>query len=541
MSLLLLLALAVQVPDSARFAAAAEHVLTTRRHPDMRWPVLTDVAARADTLYQATGLRPLWLDPAGRPTRSARALAASLRWAEVRGLDPADFDGEALHAAAESGLDGTPEAAARFDVMLTLDALRFARALNVGRVSPRAAHAELELTADPADLRAVVEELTRTEATDSVLNALEPPHFGYQRLKGALARYRLLARDSGLVPLPTVPAPLRPGERYAGAASLRRLLRALDDLPDSMPVPDAAADTLYDATLVRGVTAFQRRNGLAADGVLGKGTAARLDRPFAERLRQVELTLERWRWMPRTFESPPIVVNLPGFRLYAFADSGGRVQPVLTMNVVVGKAFKSETPVFAARMTYLVFSPYWEVPKSIEVKEIRPAATRNPGYLARNRMELVRGGTVVPATSANIAAIGGAVHVRQLPGDANSLGRVKFMLPNAHAVYLHDTPSKGLFENPRRDYSHGCVRLQDPPALARFVLRDQPEWTPERIAEAMTADRPVTVNLARRIPVLLLYGTAVATESGEVFFYNDIYGHDRALDQQLRRGFPYPR
>jgi murein L,D-transpeptidase YcbB/YkuD len=257
-------------------------------------------------------------------------------------------------------------------------------------------------------------------------------------------------------------------------------------------------------------------------------------------MRQIELTLERWRWLPRSFESPPIVVNIPGFRLYAFADSGGQLRPVLQMPVVVGRAFKHETPVLSARMTYLVFSPYWEVPKSIERKEIRPAAMRNPGYLARNRMELLREGRVVPPTPEAIAAIGRSVHVRQLPGEDNSLGRIKFMLPNAHAIYLHDTPAKQLFESVRRDYSHGCVRLQDPLALAEFVLQDQPEWTRERMAQAMQAERPVTATLARRIPVLLLYGTAVASGEGQVFFYDDIYGHDRDLDQLLRRGFPFP-
>ncbi|HEX5818739.1 MAG TPA: L,D-transpeptidase family protein [Gemmatimonadales bacterium] len=535
----LLLALAVQVPDSARFAAEAQRVLASGRHAEMRWPVLADVRARAESLYQAAGWRPLWLE-GDRPSRPARSLAVALHWAELRGLDPADFDGERLQLRAEDGPFADAEAAARFDLMLTLDALRFARALNVGRIAPRAAHTDLELAPQPADLQAVIGELRRTAHADSVLDALEPSAFGYLRLKQALVRYRSLARDSGLVPLPALPPRMRPGAAYAGAPALRRLLRALGDLPDSAAVPDAPGDTLYDATLVAAVQAFQRRNALAPDGIVGTSTAARLNRPFAARLRQIELTLERWRWLPRAFESPPILVNIPGFRLYAFADSGGEVRPVLQMPVVVGRAFKHETPVFSARMTYLVFSPYWEVPKSIERQEIRPAAMRNPGYLARNRMELLREGRVVPPTPEAIAAIGRSVHVRQRPGDANSLGRIKFMLPNAHAIYLHDTPSKQLFADVRRDYSHGCVRLQDPVALAEFVLRDQPEWTRERMAQAMQSDRPVTATLARRIPVLLLYGTAVATGEGQVFFHDDIYGHDRDLDQLLRRGFPFP-
>ena len=535
-----LLALALQVPDSAQFAAEAQRLLAAGRHAEMRWPALNDVQAQAESLYQASSWQPLWLAD-GAATVQARALAGTMRWAELRGLDQADFDGVRLQERADGGPVGDAVAAARFDLMLTLDALRFARALNVGRIAPRAAHTELELTPRPADLRAVVDELRRTANTDSVLAALEPQAFGYLQLKKALLRYRSLAQDSGLVPLPALPKRMRADTAYAGAGALRRLLRALGDVPDSLPVPDAPADTLYDATLVAGVQAFQRRNGLAPDGIVGPTTAARLNRPFEARLRQIELTLERWRWLPRTFESPPIIVNIPGFRLYAFGDAGGEVQPVLQMNVVVGRAFKHETPVFSARMTYLVFSPYWEVPKSIERQEIRPAALRNPGYLARNRMELVRGGKVVPPTPEAIAAIGGAVHVRQRPGDENSLGRVKFMLPNAHAIYLHDTPSKQLFENVRRDYSHGCIRLQSPLDLARFVLQDQPEWSTERMAQAMQGDRPTTVNLARRIPVLILYATAVATGAGPVFFYDDIYRHDRDLDRLLRRGFPYPR
>ena len=535
-----LLALALQLPDSAQFAAESRRLLAAGRHAEMRWPVLDDVRAQAESLYRASAWQPLWL-AGGHPTAPARALAGALRWAELRGLDPADFDGVRLQERAERGPMPDAASAARFDVMLTVDVLRFARALNVGRIAPRAAHTDLELAPEAADLLAVVEELRRTAQTDSVLGALEPQAFGYRRLKAALLRYRALAADSGLVPLPALPKRLRPDSVYRGAGAMRRLLRAVGDLPDSVPVPEADGDTLYDAGLVSAVQAFQRRHGLEADGVIGPATAERLNRPFTLRMRQIELTLERWRWMPRTFESPPIVVNIPGFRLYAFADSGGRVQPVLTMNVVVGRAYKTRTPVFSARMTYVVFSPYWEVPKSIEREEIRPAARRNPGYLARNHMELVRGGQVVPVTPGAIAAIGGSVHVRQRPGDDNSLGRVKFMLPNAHAVYLHDTPAKALFETARRDYSHGCIRLQLPVALAEFVLRDQPEWTAERMTQAMQSERPVTATLARRIPVLVLYATAVADDAGRVFFYNDIYGHDRDLDLLLRRGFPYPR
>jgi murein L,D-transpeptidase YcbB/YkuD len=529
----------VVVGDSA-FAAGIRRALDARRLDGMRWPDIRDVRARAESLYAEAGWQPLWLE-GGLPTTAARKLVAVMSAAEARGLAPADYDVPALLDATVRPVPLAGGGAARFDLMLTLDALRFADALGNGRVAPAAAGADLQLPRTAPDVPGAVRALRTADDPDSVLGALEPASPQYQQLRRALLRYRSLAQDSGLVPLPALPRRLRPGDAYAGAAALRRLLAATGDLPDSLPGPAPGADTLYDATLVDAVRRLQRRSGFADDGIVGDSTASRLNRPFAQAIRQIELTLERWRWLPRTFESPPIVVNIPAFRLVATDSAEGRLAPALAMNVVVGRAFKTETPVFTAWMTYLVFSPYWEVPKSIELNEIRPAAMRGAGYLRRNRMELLRGGRVVPATPENVAAIGRAVHVRQLPGDDNSLGRVKFMLPNAYAVYLHDTPSKALFDRARRDFSHGCIRLQDPPALARFVLRDQPEWTEARMARAMQSDRPVNVTLSRRIPVLVLYGSTVVGPAGEVFFHGDVYGHDRRLDRLLAKGYPYAR
>jgi murein L,D-transpeptidase YcbB/YkuD len=190
-------------------------------------------------------------------------------------------------------------------------------------------------------------------------------------------------------------------------------------------------------------------------------------------------------------------------------------------------------------MKYVIFRPYWEVPYSIATKEIRPRAQRDPGYLARNDYELVQGSTVVPASPAAIAALGRGVRVRQTPGPDNALGRVKFMLPNPYSVYLHDTNAKGRFAAERRDFSHGCIRVSDPVALARHVLRHQPEWTPERIEAAMNAEKPLQVNLERPIPVLVVYATAVAEENGRLHLYPDVYGHDRELADQLAAGYPY--
>jgi murein L,D-transpeptidase YcbB/YkuD len=215
------------------------------------------------------------------------------------------------------------------------------------------------------------------------------------------------------------------------------------------------------------------------------------------------------------------------------------------MDVVVGDAFHKHTPVFAANMAYLIFRPYWEVPVSIMRSELGPKALSDPEFLQREGMVLVSGesedATVLPATHENLERIGKGVRVRQLPGPRNALGLVKFLLPNANDVYLHDTAAKGLFARARRDFSHGCVRLSDPVGLAAHVLRDQPEWTQERIHAAMEGKDNVRVNLSRPVPVCFIYSTAVAGENGDVYFYSDIYALDKELDRLLRSGYPYPK
>jgi murein L,D-transpeptidase YcbB/YkuD len=286
---------------------------------------------------------------------------------------------------------------------------------------------------------------------------------------------------------------------------------------------------------------FQERHGLLADGALGAGTYAALTTPLGVRVRQIELSLERSRWLPPQLNSPPILVNIPQFRLFAFYTTVDSENLLLQMNVIVGKTFpRNHTPVFAADMRFVVVRPYWDVPSSIVRDEFLPKIRAHPGWLASNRFELVRGegddGAVLPATSENIAALAaGALRMRQLPGDNNSLGVAKLLFPNKYNVYLHGTPAQALFAANRRAFSHGCVRVEDPLALAAFVLRDQPQWTRDKLEEAAKLDRPTRIALTRPLRVFILYATAIATESGRVLFFEDIYGHDRKLNAQLAR------
>lgn len=270
-------------------------------------------------------------------------------------------------------------------------------------------------------------------------------------------------------------------------------------------------------------------------------TAPAARRRMSGRITKMELALERWRWFPHSFPGRVIIVNVPEFRLHAFDRLTADSVVVFSMDVVVGKAYDHKTPIFTRELTHLDFSPYWEVPTSIARNEIRAPALRSPSYLKRNHYVLLRNGVQVPSTGANISAIGNGVQVRQLPGPDNALGRVKFIFPNPHNVYMHDTPVQSVFERQRRDLSHGCIRLSRPVELAKWILRDRPEWTPEAMEAAMSRSTPLTVPITERIPVYILYITAVAQRDGTVRFFDDLYGHDRTLQALLARGYPYPR
>lgn len=517
---------------------ALQRLLGEARHPDLRWPDIRDVAGDLSRLYTSRQWVPLWF--AGDTlTAPAWALLQVLDQAANRGLNPLDYDAPWLETQLNRSAVPGDSLAARLELALSVAAARYATALRLGRVNPAAVHATFRIStpADSFDVTRTLTSLAVTPYPNEVLRGLEPPFLHYYLLMAALVRYRELSRDSALVVLPPMPARLRPGDLYAGVPTLRRLLRLLGDYRDSTAAP--ILDTVYAGAVVEGVKRFQMRQGFAPDGVIGDSTRGRLQQPFAQRIRQMELSLERWRWMPRSFSAPPIIVNIPAFRLYAFRTLRLDEADMLAMNVVVGTAFKTETPVFAADLEYLIFSPYWDVTPAIALNEIKPAALRNPEFLTRNRYELVEQGEPIAPWPENVARIGQGVRVRQTPGAHNALGRVKFIMPNDYQVYLHDTPSKALFERTRRDASHGCIRLGDPFALAKFLLRDQPEWTDEAIRAAMAAEEPTTVRFRERIPVHITYATAVARQNGDVFFYPDIYGHDRTLEALLRKGYPY--
>lgn len=357
----------------------------------------------------------------------------------------------------------------------------------------------------------------------------------YDLLRTALARYRVLVDTVEAWTPPT--NTLHPGDRFDGDVGLRTRLIALGDLP---PAAGAVSTGVYDATLVDGIKRFQRRHGLDVDGVIGAETRHELSLPLAQRVRQIELALERLRRLPPSSDAPLLVLNIPMFELTGW-DHGWTGAPAFTMKAIVGRP-ATPTPELRTTIESVIFRPYWNVPLSIVRRELLPALRKDATFLERERMEVVRGygddADVVDAGADTLDLLArGALRLRQRPGPKNALGLIKFMVPNEESVYLHGTPNQGLFLRSRRAFSHGCVRVEDPVALAEWVLKGSAGWSRDRIVETIANPAVVsrTIRLPRQIPVIFVYMTAGAMPDGSVRFARDIYGQDVALERVLQR------
>jgi murein L,D-transpeptidase YcbB/YkuD len=510
----------------------------------LRWPRFPYYRGLIDSLYARDGWRPVWT-ASGRPTRDAREAVDLLRSADQRALHPEDYDAALLERRMAELSGGAPASAkdvAWFDIALTVGVLRHLSDVHVGRVNPRNISVGINVQPKKLDLARVVRDAVDGHRVASLMRDIEPRFAQYRSLLGAYARYRALA-DSQLPPVKSARA-VKPGDRFADLAALRRRLVAYGDLPER-DAAAAAQDSTYDQSTAAAVARFQARHGLGADSVLGPATVAAIGVAPAVRARQLELAIERIRWLPAFEDGPFIVVNVPSFELYAFDRVGGDGSPSLIMNVVVGKAGAGRnTPLFEDEMRYIIFRPYWVIPPGILARETLPALRRDGGYLARNDLELFRGdgdnGTTVAATAANLSRVAsGTIGIRQRPGPRNSLGLAKVIFPNDHNVYLHGTPATELFSLTRRDFSHGCIRVQDPAGLAVWVLRDSTRWSRPQIEGAMNAGASRRVDLVRPLPVTIYYTTAVVRPGNVVAFYGDVYGHDATLERALAKGYPY--
>jgi L,D-transpeptidase YcbB len=472
-----------------------------------------------------------------RPTSQARTIIQLLKSAETKGLRPEDYDGshwDERTAGLEQSTPPLEPDLVRFDVALTVATMRYVSDLHIGRINPRLFHFGLDINRQDFDLSEFLrKELVEAQDINAAMETVEPPFPAYRQTRTALNRYLTLARqdDGELLPVPA--KTIRPGDPYVGVPRLTKLLRLLGDIQEQDQA--LSPGMIYEGNLVDAVKHFQLRHGLIPNGRIDAPAVKQLNTPLGRRVVQLELTLERWRWLPHQFERPPIVINIPAFRLYAANEE---YQVGFSMKVVVGKAYRHETPAFASEIKSVIFRPYWNVPLGIQHSELVPEIEKNSSYLTENSYEIVDSrGDLVSEGAVSDELIeqlrSGKLAIRQRPGPDNALGLVKFEFPNRYDVYMHDTPAKNLFSRSRRDFSHGCIRVEDPVALAAWALKDEPEWTPENIRAAMHDDETIRVDLKKPIPLLILYGTAVVLENGEVQFYDDIYGYDAALERAL--------
>jgi len=526
-------------PDTLRLAIRAALSTVLAPTPSPRAPGLSLDArsrARVRRLYLRMGERPLWLSGSG-DTRRPDALIDALLLAPAEAMRVEGYALDTLAAALQRArAHPTAAAVAEADVRLTTAFVAYGTDLLMGQIDPTTVTSAWHIHPRQRDVDTMLAATLAAADTPAALAALRPRSASYAALMASLADYRRIVSRGGWPPIPDVGV-VQPGDTVtAGSAGTllgrlfaegyleaRTSLKPAEDgsaLPRSAPAANTGINTpvIYDSVLSAAVMTYQRRHSLAPDGIIGPSTRQSMNRSASDRLRQIAANLERHRWMPHDRGDRYVIVNVPTFRLRAY-DAG---REVLSMNVVVGAEYSGRsTPVFSDSMSYLVFRPYWNVPASIAAQELWPKQRKDASYFARNGYE-------------SVTRSWGS-YVRQRPGGDNALGLVKFIFPNDFAIYLHDTPSQKLFSERVRAASHGCIRVEQPDALARFVLG----WDPERIQAAMHAGPNNTrVNLKARLPVYIVYFTAYASD-GAVQFADDIYQRDAAVMRAIDAGaFP---
>lgn len=484
--------------------------------------------------YAGRAYRPAWTAP-GR----VDALLSAVRASVEDGLTPRDYLLEPLQRLTFSSASRAAEDTLRADLdLLATEALiRLAFSMRYGKVDPRRLDPAWNIRSAAAPRQAVqaLEALISSDTLARAVAALAPRHPLYVHLRDELARYRAIDSAGGL---PTIDAGpnLGVGMTDWRVPALRRRLAATGDLS---PDDASRSDPLYDRSVAEGVTRFQSRLGLAPDGVLGIRTRAELNVAPAARIKTIRVNLERGRWVLPGLGATFVAVNIAAYQAYYLRDDS----LAWSGRAVVGQPYL-QTPEFRGRMTSLVLNPTWTVPPQILTDEVLPAIRRDPGYLARNSMQVIdRDGEVIDPAGIDWDAYDGRTlpyRIVQTPGGDNPLGRIKFLLPNAYQVYLHDTPSRALFQRPRRTFSHGCIRIQDPVALATLLLDDS-TWTAAALDSVIALGREATVPLERPVPVLMLYWTAWTAQDGALNFRPDVYGRDAGVLAALDAPFAFHR
>ncbi len=536
----------ISAENTTDYADNIQKVTGSKTLAILRWPDYSDYQPAVATFYGDRNNEVAWTRD-GKPTAQASAFIQAFNNAAAKGLNPEDYDGPRWAERTQKLAGKNGDDLAQFDVAMTIAVMRYISDLHIGRVNPT--HFNFDINADSKkyDLAEFVsDKAVDADEVPKLVESVEPNSEQYRKTEEALARYLDLANQqsqANAAPLPDVAKPVVAGQSYPAAAALLARLKLEGDAP-----AETTASGSYDHALSDAVKGYQHRHGLTEDGKLTPQTVKSLNVPLSARVVQLQDSLERWRWLPDQYLNARIIVNLPEFVLHAYDDNH---QPEFTMKVVVGKTgVEHQTPVFTHMMKYLIFRPYWNVPTDIARKELVPHLEANKGYLEAKNYEVTNNkGEVLTNYTVHQVEHGG-VMVREKPGPKNSLGLVKFMFPNQYDVYLHSTPAIGLFNRTRRDFSHGCVRVQEPEKLAAWVLSGQKDaekgsdggdWDLDKVTEAMQsgADNH-QVNLKTQIPIVIFYVTGFVEDDGLTHFFDDVYGYDAQLQDVLAKGMPYP-
>jgi L,D-transpeptidase YcbB len=511
------------------------------RNDDLRWPDFAPYKTEFGKFYGANGNLLVWVQ-SGQVRPQSLAVIEVLKNANSRGLDPEDYDGPRWPARIlKLQRNPSEQELVSFDTALTVSAMRYVRAVHVGRANPKQFNFQFDNGESQFGLADFLQSKVVNAADPAAeIQKLEPPFPGYRKLLALLPVYEGYARKDDGEKIQTTVKTIRLGDPYPSLARLGRFLQTIGDIPVTTQLDSNA--TIYSGAFVAGVKHYQDRHGENPTGNLDTRTINELNTPPWVRIAQIKLTLERWRWIPRSFNAPPVVVNLPEFRLRAMNPDG---TISFYKNVIVGKAYGHKSPVFEKEIQYVIFRPYWEVPSSIQRNELLPHIQKDPNYIAKNNFEVVTmKGEVVTESAVSADVLegikSGRLRIRQKPGPSNSLGLVKIIFPNPDNVYLHGTDEPKLFSQDERDFSHGCIRVDQPADLVAWVLRNTPGWNLERVKATMNGDQEnLQVNLVTRIPVLIVYGTAAVNEENQIRFFDDIYGYDADLQKSLAAGYPY--
>ena len=491
--------------------------------------------------YQQRGFSPAWSGDEGISPQ-AGSLIEEINRADQEGLRPDDYHRvnivsllKMIEKKQALGERVDPKTWVDLDLLLTDTFMLYSSHLLAGRVNPETIHSNWVVANPNADLINILQSALDSNQIVNVLRDLRPIHDGYIGLKQFLRQYRNIAnKEDGSPMLPGTN--LRRGDQGASVQRLRDRLVFLGDLEHSNEEPI----DLFDETTELAVIKCQKRHGLKPDGIVGPRTLDILNTPIQHRVRQIELNMERWRWIPRDLGNRYLIVNIADALLWVTENR----QRIMEMRVIVGRPYR-QTPVFSSKMIYMVINPYWNIPTSLVLKDILPKIQKNDNYIAQQGIKVFKDWSkgapeIDPETVdwKKFKRQNFTYKLRQDPGLRNALGRIKFIFPNKFAVYLHDTPKRSDFKETHRNFSSGCIRTEKPVDLARYLLQDDHQWSRDKLLEIIETGETQVIELQRPITVHLQYWTAWVDEYGRLNFRDDIYDRDRPLDQALKERLP---